>query len=454
MTTEQFHLPDVGEGLTEAEIVTWHVTVGDTVAHNQVLVEIETAKSLVELPSPFEGTVTALLVGEGQTVQVGAPIVAIRTAASTPADTTNASTPNAVEHEPAAEPAVAPAPSILVGYGAMEDRPVRRRRRRTTITRPIGDGAAAVRSNVAQDGSSSGKGPLAKPPVRKLAKDLGLDLMAVTPSGPDRTITRNDVVRHAKQFAGSNHSPAPSIAPAAPTAVCERGEARIPIKGVRKATAASMSASAFTAPHVTEFLTVDVTRSVKLVDKLKADPRFHGSRVTTLLLVARALLTAAREYPDINTSWDDTTDEIVLYPEINLGIAAATPRGLMVPNVKNAGSLSLPALAAALTELIRTAREGRSTPADLSRGTITITNIGVFGVDTGTPILNPGEAAILCFGAVRRTPWEHRGKIALRRTTQLALSFDHRLVDGELGSKVLARVGEILENPGWELLVS
>jgi pyruvate dehydrogenase E2 component (dihydrolipoamide acetyltransferase) len=228
---------------------------------------------------------------------------------------------------------------------------------------------------------------------------------------------------------------------------------RIPVKGVRKATAAAMVGSAFTAPHVTEFVTVDVTRSVKLVEKLKAEAAFEGSRVTMLLLVARALLAAAREFPGINASWDQQANEIVLHHQVNLGIAAATPRGLMVPNIKNAGALALPGLAGALTGLVRTAREGKSTPEDMSRGTITITNIGVFGVDAGTPILNPGEAAILCVGAVRRTPWEHKGEVALRWTTQLALSFDHRLVDGALGSRVLARVGKILENPKWELLL-
>lgn len=229
---------------------------------------------------------------------------------------------------------------------------------------------------------------------------------------------------------------------------------RIPVKGVRKATAAAMSASAFTAPHVTEFLTVDVTRSVRLVDRLGKDPSFREHKVTMLLLVARALVIAAREFPEINTSWDGEAGEIVLHRDVNLGIAAATPRGLLVPNIKNAGGLSLPGLAAALTGLVRTAREGRTTPEDMSGGTITITNIGVFGMDTGTPILNPGEAAILCLGAVRRTPWEHKGKVALRWTTQLALSFDHRLVDGELGSRVLARVGRILSDPEWQLILA
>jgi 2-oxoisovalerate dehydrogenase E2 component (dihydrolipoyl transacylase) len=411
VTVHEFLLPDVGEGLEEAEIVTWHVAVGDTVHQNQVIVEIETAKSLVELPSPHEGTVSALLVAEGETAKVGAPIIAFGTA--------SVGTPEPTGAAEATARAPEPRPSVLVGYGPSEGGSTRRRRR--TEAPPPEVPPSDLR-------------PRTKPPVRKLAKDLGVDLAAVSPSGPGGMVTREDVLQ-----AGS---PPPS--PETTT--------RVPVKGVRKAIAAAMIESAFTAPHVTEFVTVDVTRSVKLVERLKADGAFEGSKVTLLLLVAKALLAAVREFPEINASWGD--DEIVLHHEVNLGIAAATPLGLMVPNIKNAGNLSLPGLAAGLTDLVRTAREGRSTPEDMSRGTITITNIGVFGVDAGTPILNPGEAAILCMGAVRRTPWEYKGEVALRWTTQLALSFDHRLVDGELGSRALARVGRILENPKWELLLT
>ncbi|PXY18922.1 dihydrolipoamide acetyltransferase family protein [Prauserella muralis] len=400
MSAQEFRLPDVGEGLTEAEIVKWHVAAGDAVGINDVLVEIETAKSAVELPSPFAGTVTALLAEEGQTVAVGSPIVTIG--------------------EPDTKP------TVLVGYGPSANGDARRRR--------------AARTAEVEAPPRSPAHALAKPPVRKLAKDLGVDLTALAPSGPGGVVTRDDVLRHVDTGHGEAAKP-------------ERAT-RIPVKGVRKATAVAMSASAFTAPHVTEFLTVDVTRSVRLVDKLKTEPAFREHKVTMLLLVARALLTAAREFPEINSSWDAEAGEIVLHHEVNLGIAAATPRGLLVPNIKNAGALSLPALASALTGLVRTAREGKATPEDMSHGTITITNIGVFGVDAGTPILNPGEAAILCLGAVRRNPWEHKGRVALRWTTQLALSFDHRLVDGELGSKVLARIGQILADPEWQLILS
>jgi pyruvate dehydrogenase E2 component (dihydrolipoamide acetyltransferase) len=453
MSARQFRLPDVGEGLEEAEVVTWHVAVGDTVTHNQVLVEIETAKSIVELPSPFEGTVLALLVPEGEAVAVGTPIISIgagsgstpvdEPAAGPPTDGAPTSAPNTTAAEAGSTATDdEPAPSVLVGYGPTESSGTRRRRKAPASTGNGADPSGGVAPRTAIK---------AKPPVRKLAKDLGIDLAAVSPSGPDHTVTRQDVLEQAENSAPPQ---VPTI-PAAPTAQPDDARStRIPVKGVRKAIATAMVSSAFTAPHVTEFVTVDVTRSVKLVEKLRAERAFEGSRVTMLLLVARALLAAVRDFPEINARWDGDTDEIVLQHRVNLGIAAATPRGLMVPNIKDAGSLTLPRLAEALTGLVRTARDGKSTPEDMSRGTITITNIGVFGVDAGTPILNPGEAAILCLGAVRRTPWEHKGEVALRWTTHLSLSFDHRLVDGELGSKVLARVGRILENPKWELLLS
>ena len=277
---------------------------------------------------------------------------------------------------------------------------------------------------------------LAKPPVRKLARDLGVDLTTVTPSGPGGTITRADV-----EAAGSAVAGAPT-----PVATGEREERR-PIKGVRKMTAEAMVRSAFTAPHVTEFLTIDVTRSMRLVEKLKQRPEFDGLRVSPLLLVMKALLLAVKRHPEINSSWDEAAQEIVVKRYVNLGIAAATPRGLIVPNIKDAQDLSLPDLARALSELTSVARDGKTAPADMAGGTITITNVGVFGVDTGTPILNPGEAAILAFGAVRPQPWVHKGKVVPRQVTTLALSFDHRLVDGELGSRFLADVGAVLEEP-------
>ncbi|NMO93537.1 dihydrolipoamide acetyltransferase family protein [Actinomycetospora sp. TBRC 11914] len=434
MATETFVLPDVGEGLTEADVLSWHVAVGDEVGVNQVVVEVETAKAAVELPCPFDGTVAELFAAEGETVPVGAPLIAVTTAA----------VEQAAEHSPDDEAPDDEAPddgapddegsgSVLVGYGTSAAR-TRRRRRRPASPEPA---------------TGRPSRPPATPPVRKMAKELGVDLAEVTYDG-DR-IRREDVRRHA----GTPSAPAASAAaPSAPSAVVEEpGDRRVPITGVRRATAAAVTSSAFTAPHVTEFVTVDVTAMTETVEALRAHRAFEGVRVTPLLLVARALLSAVRHFPDINARWDSEAQEIVHPRAVNLGIAAATPRGLIVPNIKDAAALTLVDLARALAELTTTARAGRTTPEQMSGGTITITNVGVFGVDAATPILNPGEAAILCFGAVRRRPWEYRGEVALREVTELSLSFDHRLVDGELGSRVLARVAAVLADPAGELLL-
>jgi pyruvate dehydrogenase E2 component (dihydrolipoamide acetyltransferase) len=308
--------------------------------------------------------------------------------------------------------------------------------------------AAAVGARAAR--LVEGARVLAKPPVRKLARELGVDLHVIGGTGPDGTVTRSDVEAAAGSTppAGAGLRLAPAAAPDFDPATREQ---RLPVKGVRKMTAEAMVASAFTAPHVTEFITVDVTPTMELVGRLKAHRDFAGLKVSPLLLVARALLLAVAKHPMINSAWDDAAQEIVVKDYVNLGIAAATPRGLLVPNIKDAGRLSLPDLARSLEQLVAVAREGRTLPADMARGTITITNVGVFGVDTGTPILNPGESAILCFGAVRDMPWVHEGEIAIRKITQLGLSFDHRIVDGQLGSEFLADLAGMLADP-WQLV--
>ncbi|MEU6927893.1 dihydrolipoamide acetyltransferase family protein [Streptomyces sp. NPDC046374] len=457
-------MPDVGEGLTEAEILKWYVQPGDTVTDGQVVCEVETAKAAVELPIPFDGTVHELRFPEGTTVDVGEIIISVNVGGGAAPEAPAA---------PAAEPAPAAAPAapeeepepqgrqpVLVGYGVAATS-TKRRARKTTTAAPAAPVAAAVPAPAAVlvpeqlNGHAPVAGrPLAKPPVRKLAKDLGVDLAAVTPTGPDGVITREDV--HAAA-APAVETPAPVAAPvaapaavpaaAAPAVSSEARETRTPIKGVRKATAAAMVGSAFTAPHVTEFVTFDITRTMKLVEELKSDKDMAGLRVNPLLLIAKAVLVAARRNPDINAAWDEAAQEIVVKHYVNLGIAAATPRGLIVPNIKDAHAQTLPELSASLSELVATAREGKTTPAAMQGGTFTITNVGVFGVDTGTPILNPGESAILAVGAIKLQPWVHKGKVKPRHVTTLALSFDHRLVDGELGSKFLADVAAILEQP-------
>jgi 2-oxoisovalerate dehydrogenase E2 component (dihydrolipoyl transacylase) len=466
---KEFRLPDVGEGLTEADIVRWHVKPGDPVTVNQIIVEIETAKAVVELPSPYEGVVATLLVPEGETADVGTPIITVDTAPGTgtaapPAELV-AETEDLVPAPPvegAVEAGIigSPAPkaerqAVLVGYGVKLGRTTRRPRKTPSAatapapqdtgvavppaaTGPAGEPAVSVAAN-----GRTGKA-LAKPPVRKVARDLGIDLAGLTGSGRDGLITRDDVERAA---AVSTVGTVPSPRLAAPAGSPQQREERIPIRGVRKHTAAAMVASAFTAPHVTEFLQIDITETMTAAARLRTVPEFEGVRVSPLLLVARALIIAAGRHPLINASWDEAAQEIVVKHYVNLGIAAATERGLIVPNVKNAEALGLAGLATALAELAETARAGKATPADLSGGTITITNVGVFGVDTGTPILTPGEAAILAFGQVKQAPWAVDGQLAVRQVCTLALSFDHRIVDGELGSAVLRDVGAMLTDP-------
>ncbi|WP_270888763.1 dihydrolipoamide acetyltransferase family protein [Pedococcus sp. 5OH_020] len=499
-SVKEFKLPDPGEGLTEAEIVTWNVKVGDTVKVNDIVVEIETAKSLVELPVPFAGRVTALLVEEGQTVEVGTPIIAVDTAggAATGAAATVQDAPAEGPVEPGIEGSPAPKlaaeiaaahdeeieegkiggttstgrTAVLVGYGVKQTEAVRRPRRggaapvttQEAAAPPVTTQEAAAQPVV---GGQGGARALAKPPVRKYAKDLGVDLEAVTGSGEGGVITRADVEAHASgsgargsEVAGTQPTSGAGAGRAAYQApVFTRGEreTRVPIKGVRKMTAQAMVGSAFTAPHVTEWVTIDATATMALVERLKKDREFKEVKVTPLLVLAKAMTVAIRRNPEINATWDEAAQEIVVKHYVNLGIAAATPRGLIVPNIKDADQLSMLQLAQAIGDLTATAREGRTQPADMSGGTITITNVGVFGVDTGTPIINPGESAILAFGAIRRQPWvvtapDGAETIEPRWVTQLALSFDHRLVDGELGSRFIADVGAILADPARGLV--
>ncbi|WP_445155829.1 dihydrolipoamide acetyltransferase family protein [Arthrobacter sp. Hor0625] len=511
MTVNKFNLPDVGEGLTEAEIVSWKVKAGDTVAVNDVLCEIETAKSLVELPSPYAGTVTELLVPEGVTVDVGTPIISVSDAgpgapapaaapAATPAP--QAAQPEAGEPaapEPApmygklepgtAEPVEAggpPAGGPLVGSGPKADAVKRRRR----VSAPAAPAAAASVAPSAEpveshdiwidpDAVARAERPapapagtpegtldqrptlggaisglvnrvLAKPPVRKIARDLGIDLADVVPTGARGEVTREDLVSYQAQrdaevdradsFWGKTGRPQ------------DQRIERIPVKGVRKATARAMVESAFAAPHVSIFVDVDASRTMEFVKRLKASRDFEGIKVSPLLILAKAVIWAAARNPSVNASWVDAEDgsdsaEIHVKHFMNLGIAAATPRGLMVPNIKNAQDLSLKELALALNELATTARAGKTQPAQMQGGTLTVTNIGALGIDTGTPIINPGEVAIVAFGTIKQKPWVLDGEVIPRWITTLGGSFDHRVVDGDLSARFMADVASILEEP-------
>jgi 2-oxoisovalerate dehydrogenase E2 component (dihydrolipoyl transacylase) len=484
---KEFNLPDLGEGLTEGEILQWLVSVGDTITLNQPIVEVETAKAAVEIPAKWAGKVTRIFHEAGETVEVGSPIIAIDTdpdAGGEPGDSgggPSAEALAAVEVAPAegaVEPGLigGPAPggrtAVLVGYGPKTATAKRRPRAAASGAAPTAEPVAPAPSatqpaaptptapqpvvaesqthlNGGSGVANGGSGvALAKPPVRKLARDLGVDLHTLVGTGPQGSITREDVEAATTVV---EEAPAAAQGVAAPSFGPER-EQRIAIRGVRKLTAENMVASAFTAPHVTEFLTIDMTRSMRALDRLKALPEWREARVSPLLLVAKAALMAIGRYPMVNSTWSAQTNEIIVKEYVNLGIAAATDRGLIVPNIKDAGRLSLRELADAMTSLVQIAKTGKTPPADMSGGTFSITNVGVFGVDTGTPILPPGEAAILAFGAVREAPWVHHGKLKVRQVTTLGLSFDHRIIDGELGSKFLRDLGAFLTDPEAMLL--
>ncbi|WP_439593199.1 dihydrolipoamide acetyltransferase family protein [Microbacterium sp.] len=444
---EDFRLPDLGEGLPEAELVQWLVAEGDTVTLNQTIAEVETAKAVVELPSPHAGVIRTLHAAAGDVVEVGSVLISYELAGQ------DAPAPAPVEEEKA-QP-------NLVGYGAApasSKRPARR-------VRAAGGGAAAsdtavLDSEVMQaaphDASPTPEvlerpleRPRSTPPVRALAKQLGVDLVLVEASGASGVITRADVEAYAERVGVSEP------APAAPAVRREEGErtTRTRIRGVRKHTAAAMVRSAFTAPHVTTFLTIDVTPTMELVGSLKADRALSDHRIGIMAVAAKAVCLALGRHPSLNSTWDDEAGEIVEHHYVNLGIAAATGRGLVVPNIRDAQDLTLVELSDAIRALAETARAGKTAPGDMMGGTFSITNVGVFGVDAGTPILNPGEAGILALGAVRRQPWEHRGEIALRDVMTLALSFDHRLVDGEQGAKFMVEVADVLREPGRAMLL-
>lgn len=495
MTDNEFLLPDVGEGLTEAEIVSWRVAPGDTITVNQVIVEIETAKSLVELPSPFAGVVGDLLVQEGQMVDVGTPIISVRSAAGADAAPSGVgdgeasgsgpTTPAAADSDEAqaiADTAASVAAeeggekpgAVLVGYGLKGHVASRRGRgvgveAGASASAPTGRGAAAETTAVlpapagsAREGSapsrpatgrpvstrlassrpasvpaSSASQIIAKPPIRKLAKDLGVDLAEVSPTGLAGEITRDDVVRQASQASVFRNIETPRWA--------DEREERIPVKGVRKAIAAAMVSSAYSAPHVSLFVDVDATRTMEFVKRLKSSADFAGVKVSPLLIMAKAMIWAVRRNPTVNAQWTD--EEIIVKHFVNFGIAAATPRGLLVPNIKDAQDLSLLGLASAIEQLTLTARDGKTQPSDMAGGTITVTNIGVFGMDTGTPILNPGEVAIVALGTIKQKPWVVDGEVRPRFVTTLGASFDHRVVDGDVASRFLADVASVIEEP-------
>jgi 2-oxoisovalerate dehydrogenase E2 component (dihydrolipoyl transacylase) len=442
MATFEFLLPDAGEGLTEAEIVSWRVQPGDTVAVNDVLVEIETAKSLVELPSPFAGTVSEIRAQEGETVDVGTVIITVSddaSVATAPVPSENDGAVADVAGSITAETEAEKPGSVLVGYGTKTHSGSRRRRGAQPVAGAASSTVPAVVGTPRPQSvpAAAASAIIAKPPIRKLAKDLGVDLAEVTATGLAGEITRDDVVRQATQASVFRNIQTPDWN--------DEREERIPVKGVRKAIATAMVNSKFTAPHVSLFVDVDATRTMEFVKRLKNSTDFAGVRVSPLLIMAKAMIWAVRRNPMVNSAWTD--QEIIVRHYVNLGIAAATPRGLIVPNVKDAQSLSLLQLAKSLEQLTLTARDGKTSPAEMANGTITITNIGSFGMDTGTPILNSGEVAIVALGTIKPKPWVVDGEVRSRLVTTIGASFDHRVVDGDVASRFLADVASVIEEP-------
>ena len=443
MSLAVFNLPDVGEGLTEAEIVSWKVAAGDQVSVNQVICEIETAKSIVELPCPFAGTIEKLFAKEGDTVLVGSPIISVQAEGNIlVAGPVTSSIPIITESDTMHEAVADVASSVasdetkpnLVGYGSAGHGATRRKRSGAVAAASL---ASAIPTATSAIPSALSGDVIAKPPIRKLAKDLNVDLSRVSATGVAGEITREDVVNAATQASVFRNLTTPAIP-------SEREE-RIPVKGVRKAIATAMVQSAFTAPHVSIFVDVDATRTMEYVKRLKASTDFAGVKVTPLLLMAKAMMWAVRRNPTVNSTWTDK--EIIVHNFVNFGVAAATPRGLIVPNIKDADRMSMLELARQLELLAATAREGKTTPEDMKDGTITITNIGVFGVDTGTPILNPGQVAIVALGSIRPKPWVVNNEIVIRQVTTIGATFDHRVVDGDVASRFVQDVASVIEEP-------
>ncbi|WP_169582620.1 dihydrolipoamide acetyltransferase family protein [Microbacterium thalassium] len=450
---QDFRLPDLGEGLPEAEIVAWLVAEGDTVTLNQTIAEVETAKAVVELPSPYAGIITKLHAAVGDVVEVGSVLISYDLGG----DDAPVPAPDAeVVEEPAkAEP-------NLVGYGAAPRGNAKPQRRARSAGARVAASDTAVLEAAPHDAIHLAEPerplerPRSTPPVRLLAKQLGIDLALVEATGASGIITRSDVEAYATRVGAApvaSEPVEPELMPELRVAPAGDRTTRTPIRGVRKHTADAMVRSAFTAPHVTTFVTVDVTATTELIASFKTDRALADHKIGLLAVAAKAVCLALAHHPSLNSRWDEAAGEIVQHHYVNLGIAAATGRGLVVPNIRDAQDLSLIELADAIRGLAETARAGKTSPADMTGGTFSITNVGVFGVDAGTPILNPGEAGILALGAVRRQPWEYRGEIALRDVMTLALSFDHRLVDGEQGSKFMVDVANVLREPGRAMLL-
>lgn len=455
MSEETFLLPDVGEGLTEAEIVEWKVKVGDVVVLNQPLIDIETAKAVVELPSPYAGTVVTLHGNVGDVIEVHKPLITFDVGG----DASAARAPAGAQAPAEQEAAVGEGrQAVLIGYGvANEDAVVTRQHRRQGSAKA----PAAPSAPVVETATAAALAPRSTPPVRLYAKQHGVDLSTVTGSGRDGLITRDDVERAIGGAVAAPRISAPITGPNTTSRFVGREleswssgpkEERIPVKGVLRSMADAMVQSAFSAPHAAAWVRVDATRTMELLDSLKQQPSLSGVRLSPLTIVALAVCDAARHFPGINSSFDADAGEVIVRRSVNLGIAANTPRGLIVPNIKGADQLDLAAMASALADLVDKARQNTTTPGEMAGTTLTITNVGPYGVDAAIPILPPGTGAILAVGQIAKAPWVVDDQVVVRRVVELALAFDHRQIDGAMASAVLAHIGRYLHDPAAAII--
>lgn len=470
MSEEIFLLPDVGEGLVEAEIVEWKVKVGDAVTLNQPLVDIETAKATVELPSPYAGTIVTLHGNPGDVIEVHQPLITFEVGgdagAKAKAKTTTKPAAAATIDEPQAEVVSDEGrQAVLVGYGvANEEGVATRKHRRQGPTSTAPEPALAAPAVATAAATSPGLAPRSTPPVRLYAKQHGVDLAVLTGTGRDGLITRDDVERAVGgPSVTTTRVSAPITGPTTASRFVGREieswatgpkEERIAVKGVLRSMSEAMVQSAFSAPHAVVWVRVDATKTVELLESLKKHPNLAGLRLSPLTITALAVCDAARNFPGLNSSFDSDAHEVVVRRSVNLGIAAATDRGLIVPNIKGADQLDLVAMAGALNVLVEKARNGTTTPNEMIGTTLTITNVGPFGVDAAMPILPPGTGAILAIGQIAKAPWVVNDAVVVRHVVELAMSFDHRQIDGAMASAVLAHIGRFLSDPAPALIAS
>ncbi|KIF75574.1 branched-chain alpha-keto acid dehydrogenase subunit E2 [Streptomyces sp. 150FB] len=447
----EFKLPDLGEGLTEAEIVRWLVAVGDVVAVDQPVVEVETAKAMVEVPCPYGGVVTARFGDEGTELPVGAPLLTVAVGASGTEPSPAPAAPERTGSEPADSPGDSPGAdsgsgNVLVGYGTgapaarrrrVRPEPFRTRAAPASVPAPV----AAPVTPAANGTAVAGPVQVVSPLVRRLARENGLDLRALSGSGRDGLILRSDVEQAIRQSATS--TPPATPAPGAGTSA-QAGAVRVPLKGVRGAVADKLSRSRHEIPDATCWVDADATELLAARSAMNAP---GGPKISLLALLARICTAALVRHPELNSTVDTAAREIVRLPEIHLGFAAHTDRGLVVPVVRDAHARSAESLSAEFARLTEAGRAGTLTPGDLTGGTFTLNNYGVFGVDGSTPIINHPEAAMLGVGRIMPKPWVHQGELAVRHVVQLSLTFDHRVCDGGTAGGFLRYVADCVEQP-------